>query len=130
MARGPVTGWIEGRLRHGQPFGTIHVMDVATKTVASWSVPGTYPVWSPTGTQIAWMTPIGGAIMMPNADGIGVRALTPPALRYQEEPMSWSSDGKWLVARGATLLIEMVDTSTGRALPVGFTTGWYAPNIR
>ena len=39
-----------------------------------------------------------------------------------ESPLSWSPDGRWLLARGQAGL-ELVEVATGLILPLGFTAG-------
>ena len=61
------------------------------------------PVWSPDGTQIAFMRSEGNSgqwnLYVMNADGTGERQLT--AWPGMEDPFMWSQDGSTLVFRNA-----------------------------
>jgi Tol biopolymer transport system component len=63
------------------------------------------PVWSPDGKRIAFIRlnstadPRGQqAIFVMNADGSGVRRVTPWAMKAGDHP-DWSPDGKWIIFR-------------------------------
>ena len=65
----------------------------------------TQPFWSPDGKRIGFVranflaTPRGKqAILVMNANGTGVRRVTPWAMRAGDHP-DWSPDGKWIVFR-------------------------------
>ncbi len=107
----------------------ISVFDIATQTVSSWSVPGRYPAWSPTGAYIAFTPNGGGSSRLVNPDGTGIRVLT--ELRFDEEPLNWSADGRWLVIRARSYGVVLLDVISGSIVPVGLLNGELAaPSFR
>jgi Tol biopolymer transport system component len=113
----------------GDPLGggTIRVFDVATRTVSSWGVPGESPAWSPDGARIAYVSG-NSTLALIDPDGTGARTLTSPGLIFSR-PISWSPDGKWLVAPSQGTL-HLVDTATGADLPLAWTSGLYAGSLK
>jgi Tol biopolymer transport system component len=114
----------------GGPFGdgVIKVFDVATKTTSSWGLPGDAPVWSPDGTQIAYVAAGNGAITLINADGSFSRTITPTGNSYTR-PLGWSSDGKWIVAPSQGRL-NMIEVATGVILPLPWSAGLYSGGLK
>jgi Tol biopolymer transport system component len=106
----------------------IRVFDVATKTVSSWSAQGEAPVWSPDGAQIAYVASGTGAITLINPDGSGARMLTPPGYAYTR-PLSWSPDGRWIVAPSQGML-HLIDAVSGAVLPLEWSVGLYAGSLK
>jgi hypothetical protein len=104
--------------------GQIRVFDYGTKTIASWTVPGSAPSWSSDGNVIAYATSSFGPINLVNSDGTNVRALTPAGRTYGDGAMSWSSDSRWLLAKSTSGSLELIEAATGMALPLGFTAGY------
>jgi Tol biopolymer transport system component len=98
----------------------IRVLDVATRTTSSWSVPGLNPAWSPDGTKIAYRTSSGGLALVTPAGS--VQSL--PSTVYTGSVSGWSPDGKWLIVTqgGAPAL---VDAATGSAIPLRYPTTIY-----
>lgn len=94
----------------------IKVFDYATKTTSTWSVPGQHPSWSPDGSRIAYVPQFGGTLRLVNADGTNQRVVGPSNRSYNEGPISWSSDSKWLLARGTTW--DLVEVETGIVIPL------------
>jgi hypothetical protein len=99
----------------------IRVFDVATQTVSSWSVAGHYPTWSPAGTHIAFTPNGGGPTHLMNPDGTGIRSLT--SLLFEEEPVNWSADGRWLMIRARSYGVVLMDVVSGNIIPVGLFGG-------
>lgn len=98
--------------------GTISTVDVATKAVKSLGIQGDFPRYSPSGTQITFLTVSGGqrnlAIM--NADGSNVRLFSGRSYDLYSAP-SWSPDGTWIMVAGPSGL-ELVRASTFELLPL------------
>jgi len=115
--------------RNTAGIAVIKVLDVATRSVASWSVSGLNPRWAPDGTQIAFLEYYGGRIMLVRPDGTGVRALTDPSVVFTDEPMSWSADGKFILARIQDRF-AVVDVATGVTIPLPHTITLLAATFR
>ena len=100
----------------------IMALDVASGTVHALGLQGFFPVFSPDGAQIAYIT--GSALMIANSDGSNARVLSGSAGYDAITAPSWSADGKWIVApwpgRGAAL----VRVSDGVTLPLPFALGY------
>ena len=105
----------------------IRVFDYATKTVLPWRIYGDYPAWSPDGAHIAFVGG-GGHLWLIDPDGTNQQLVTPLDHYYFEgAPVSWSPDGKWLIALGyPTYRLELVEVATGNALPLGYTSTYVA----
>jgi Tol biopolymer transport system component len=105
----------------------IRVFDYATKTVLPWRIYGDYPAWSPDGAHIAFVGG-GGHLWLIDPDGTNQQLVTPLDHYYFEgAPVSWSPDGKWLIALGyPTYRLELVEVATGNALPLGYTANYVA----
>ena len=100
----------------------IKVLDVATKAV-SWSSPGASPSWSPDGTEIAFVN--SQALSIIRADGTSVRIINTER-PYGSSPLSWTSDGKFLLARPSnSTYYDLVDVQTGAYLPLPYARGIY-----
>lgn len=100
----------------------IKVLDVSTRTLSSWSVNGQQPAWSPDGTQIVYVTNYGGPLLLVNADGTGAHAFTATGKYYVEAPISWSPDGRWILARSTTY--ELIDMATGQGIPLPYASSY------
>jgi hypothetical protein len=107
----------------------IKVLDVATRTVAPWTAPGLNPRWAPDGTHIAYLERYGGRIMLVRPDGTGIRALTAPSLVFYDDPMSWSADGQFILARNQDRF-AVVDVATGVTIPLPHTITFLAATFR
>lgn len=106
---------------------TIRVLDVATKTLATWTVPGTSPSWSPDGTEIAYVS-VAQNITVVRADGSSSRTLT-GGRTYLNGPVSWTADGKYLLARSASNVYDLIDTKTGIALPLIYAISLFVLSV-
>ena len=112
----------------GGPYGDgiIKVFDVATKTTSSWGLPGEAPVWSPDGTQIAYVSNSGG-INLITPDGSVTRTLA-TGIGFGR-PLGWSPDGKWIVAQSGGML-QLIDVATGAILPLRWSSGMYSGRMK
>jgi Tol biopolymer transport system component len=94
------------------------------------NIAGHSPSWSPTGDRIAYLDPQGYVLKVMNPDGTGVRQVGSADGSYAFG-IDWSPDGKWIVAKNARIdRIELVNATTGVALPLGFTNGMSGPSWR
>jgi Tol biopolymer transport system component len=100
------------------------IRDLASGAEQSLGVQGLLPRWSPSGDRIAyWSGDVfsqRGAIYLIQPDGSGNQRLSPLGKEYRPEGLDWSPDGEWLVARADTTL-ELIQTSTGTALPLAYS---------
>lgn len=114
----------------GGDLGLIAAMNVSTQTITSLGVTGTFPTFSPDGSQIAFFgANPGGAkgVFVMNADGTSVRQLSPINQAYHAFGLSWSPDGKWIVAAATTNNVDLLRVSDGLRLPLrlsGFEVDW------
>jgi Tol biopolymer transport system component len=108
----------------------IQVLDVATKSLSSWAAPGTNPAWSPDGTEIAFVSNA-QALTIIHADGTSVRTIDTAGRLYGGWPMSWTSDGKYLLARPNvyTDTYDIIDVQTGTYLPLQYAVGLHTLSI-
>ena len=95
--------------------GPIVVFDIASKRVTPLGVNAQSVAWSPVDERIAYITDFGTALRMIYADGSGDRSLT-SSVGFTGR-VSWSPDGKYVVAHGLNTL-TIVDVSTGESIPV------------
>lgn len=107
----------------------IQVHDLVTHTAVGSEVPGRFPQWSPTGNLIAFKENEGDRLKVMNPDGSGVRYVSPVGRAYEEEQLSWSPDGVWLLARSAEGL-ELIQVATGLILPLPGTGRLHQPAWR
>jgi hypothetical protein len=99
--------------------GHIALVDLSTRAVTRLSNVGSMPVFSPDGSQIAYIsaTQGSGALVMMAADGSSVRAVSAPGHTYSVlGGLSWSPDGTWLLGVDASGMIEIVRPSDGLAM--------------
>jgi Tol biopolymer transport system component len=117
---------------------SVAVLDLATLTSSTWSVPGFTPRWSPTGSPIAIMPAYPNQqVTAVNPDGTNDHVISPPNEYYgtqeYEQAFDWSPDGQWLILRNDNKYqLEVVQVATGLELPLawGFAVGgpaWHAP---
>lgn len=93
---------------YAQENGTIRVRDLSTGVTSASYGFGQLPSWSPVSEQIAFVQDafLDRAVMLVNADGTGLKRLTPDVGYFFG--VSWSPDGKWLaVSNGAVRVIEV-----------------------
>lgn len=99
--------------------GVIRVIDVSTGVAAPWYVSGQRPRWHPSLPLIAFTGQGGGPISVIAPDGSAQTQVSPPGVVYYENPLSWSPDGEWLLARGpGDDRYSLIHRSDGRALPI------------
>ena len=103
------------------PQGII-ALDVATKTVHALGLQGSFPVYSPDGAHIAYLS--GSSLMIANSDGTGARMLWNSSTVDVTAP-SWSADGKWIVAQRGGGGAALVRVSDSLILPLPFAFGYY-----
>jgi hypothetical protein len=102
------------------------VYTLASASVSSWTIPGHMPRWSPVGEMIAFVQQYGGPVSVVRSDGTGAHQVSPAGRAYEEESLTWSTDGAWLVARAAGTL-ELINVTTGMTLPLGYATQFTEP---
>lgn len=111
--------------------GALGIMDIATHTIKSFGVTGTFPRYSPDGTQIAYLggyNGVGFQLYVMKADGTNSRLVSPANVIYQEwGGVDWSPDGQWLIASTLSYTLDLVRPSDGLRLPLrvlGFQAAW------
>ena len=109
----------------------LRILTLATGEVTVLNVPGHSPSWSPTGDRIAYLDPTSSyALKVMNPDGTGVRQVGQIDASYSFG-IDWSPDGRWIVAQNSQSgRIELVNATSGVALPLGFTNGMRGPSWR
>jgi Tol biopolymer transport system component len=114
---------------------TIKLLNVTTGAVTNTGVTGDSPRWAPQGQSIAFLTggtPYSGfgTLNVVQADGSNTHTVGPLGNLY-EFGFDWSPDGQWLVAVNAnTGHVEVINVSSGVALPLAFTTQVSSPTWR
>jgi hypothetical protein len=100
----------------------IMAIDVASKAVHPLGLLGSFPVYSPDGAHIAYLS--GSSLMIANSDGTGARMLWDQSDVDVSAP-SWSADSKWILAPHAGGGADLVGVSDGVALPLPFAFGYF-----
>lgn len=100
----------------------IMALDVATTTVHALGLQGSFPVYSPDGAHIAYLS--GSSLMVANSDGTGARMLWNSSTVDVTAP-SWSTDGKWIVTQRGGGGAALVRVSDSLILPLPFAFGYY-----
>jgi hypothetical protein len=101
----------------------IMAIDVASKTVHALGLQGFFPVYSPDGAHIAYLS--GSTLMIANSDGTGARILSGSSGTDQVTAPSWSADGKWILAPQAGGGAALVRVSDGVVLPLPFASTYF-----
>lgn len=117
------------RVAYRTSGGQMHVFDVATQTVSSWTLPAQTMAWSPDGTQIA-VNPPTGSLAIVKADGSSTRSFASFPSTNPRGLVSWSHDGRYLLAQASNGRYNLVDTVDGTVLPLEFTAGYTDVTIR
>lgn len=97
----------------------IMAIDVATRTVHALGLHGVFPVYSPDGAHITYVS--GSALMVANSDGTSARTLWGSSGTDVMAP-SWSADGKWILAPQPGQGAALVRVSDGVVLPLPFAS--------
>lgn len=105
----------------------IFIFDIATKSIAPLGAIGQNPRWSRAGNQIAFVPNGGGPLRLMNSDGTNQRPLTAPNTRYREQPLTWSPDNRWIVARNDSIL-DLIDVASGATIPLVYSGKLWAPS--
>lgn len=82
------------------------------------------PVWSPDGTQLAWLSDAGGEYRLLVSDQAGLtepRAIELPGTAFYSEP-AWSPDGERLLLRDNHLNLWMIDLGSGETTRIDTDT--------
>jgi hypothetical protein len=103
-----------------EPQG-IMALDVATGTVHALGLQGVFPVYSPDGAHIAYVS--GSALMVANSDGTNARSLWGSSGTSIMAP-SWSADGKWILSPQPGAGASLVRVSDGLVLPLAFASSY------
>ncbi|HKG93105.1 MAG TPA: hypothetical protein VKA84_14470 [Gemmatimonadaceae bacterium] len=99
----------------------LHVLNLASGAVTSLNVEGQTPRWSPTGELIAYSTQYGGPIRVIRPDGTGARIISASGRVYAEGPLTWSPDGRWVIAPVAGFQgggYDLIGVNDGITLPL------------
>ncbi|HEY2375057.1 MAG TPA: PDZ domain-containing protein [Gemmatimonadaceae bacterium] len=82
------------------------------------------PVWSPDGSQVAWLSDASGEYQLMIGDQLGLakpRVVTLPGNGYYSSP-TWSPDGKHLLLEDNHLTLWTLDVASGRATKIDSDT--------
>jgi tricorn protease len=82
------------------------------------------PVWSPDGSQLAWLSDASGEYQLMIGEQTGLtkpRAIELPVKTFFSE-LSWSPDGKRIAMQDSRLTLWSVDVATGRATKIDADT--------
>jgi hypothetical protein len=100
----------------------IMALDVATNSAHALGLLGSFPVYSPDGAHIAYLS--GATLMIANSDGTGARMLWGSSTIDVSAP-SWSADGKWILAPQGGGGAAIVRVSDDVILPLPFAFGYF-----
>jgi len=112
--------------------GVLRVLDLATGNHFTANVENPrVPRWSPVSDTIAYVDATREALYVVSATAGGdPRRVSPAGRRYSTSSVSWSPDGKWLVARSNSSGLELVEVSTGAVIPLPFAVTLLEPAWR
>ena len=100
----------------------IMALDVASGTAHALGLQGFFPVFSPDGAHVAFLT--GSALMIADSDGANARVLSGLTGYDAITAPSWSSDGKWILAPRPGQGAALVRVSDGVTLPLPFASSY------
>lgn len=101
-------------------------LDVATGTATPLNMRGHTPRWSPTGTEIGFLSLPSRQLAVMDQALTSVRIVSEPPYVFGLG-ISWSPDGQWLAGYNeSTYHITLVHVASGLTLPLGFTYGMHA----
>jgi WD40 repeat protein len=103
------------------------IYDVHTETVTAMPLSVPSWRWSPKGDLIAFAGDVVGVV---RPDGSGRRVLVSGFNLYGDQTIDWSGDGAYLVFRGRTGSLELVEVATGTRVTVPFTARFAQPALR
>ena len=87
------------------------------------------PVWSPDGSQLAWLSDVSGEYQLMLGDPTGVtkpRSVALPSAAFFSD-LSWSPDGKQLLFQDNHLSLWTIDVASGRSTRID-TDAYYDPS--
>lgn len=99
----------------------IMALDVVTGTAHALGLQGVFPVYSPDGAHIAYVS--GSALMVANSDGTNARTLWGSSGTSIMAP-SWSADGKWILSPQPGAGASLVRVSDALVLPLAFASSY------
>jgi Tol biopolymer transport system component len=97
----------------------LRIVDVATKTSRTLSVTCGFPRYSPDGAFFVCSTPTDVSVM--RTDGTGRRVVASfPSFQGPDDlsGVDWTPDGKWLLVTTQYYGAQLIEVSTGAALPL------------
>jgi hypothetical protein len=101
--------------------GRLKTRSVATGQRSAFNREGIYPEFAPTGTHLAYIKGNPGPIYTAEFDGSDGRLV---ASAFYNGPLSWTSDGKFVLAQRATNNVyEVIDAVAGATYPLPFPIG-------
>jgi Tol biopolymer transport system component len=96
----------------------VQVWDLQTRTKVSGDIPGRFPEWSPASDSVAYLENGTGHLLLMHRNGTGIRLVRPPGGPLLiDGQISWSPDGRWILARSEAGL-ELIEVPTGLRLPL------------
>ena len=113
-------------LTTGEHRVLLAALDPTTGEIRDLPVFGLSPRWSPDMTQIAYVC---SQICVAPVDGGPPRVMVPKDPTAYEEGLSWSPDGRFILARAAGGL-HLIDVRQGTATPLTFGGALWEPSWR
>lgn len=99
---------------HG-PNNSIVALDLASGATTTIGT-GTFPVYSPDGTKIAYVS--NGAVVVADASGANAHAITGPVGMADWWAPSWTADGQWVLPPRNPLTLVRVSDGATMPLPI------------
>ncbi len=96
--------------------------------MSTWTLnPASSPAWAPDGSKIAVVQ--NGSLALIDPSGSVIRTL-PTSPRSSDARIAWLADSRFLLARSVSGTFDLIDTQTGDAIPLPFTSGIAAMSVR